>query len=159
MPLVPVSQSEQLQRYQRTPSTTSEDSIQRFHSSGSLDLDSKEAEEPKEVKDLKKTLRECVICFNLITTSALLQVELSSSAPTKEPFLRIGSKRMGKNFNPFSSSSSSSSKAQGAEKESQLPSRLLQLTKPKEKKEKKKKKGKDTGGSSRDPGSCLSMTH
>lgn len=61
------------------------------------------------------------------------QVELSSSAPTKEPFLRIGSKRMSKNFNPFSS------KAQGAEKESQLPSRLLQLTKSKEKKEKKKK--------------------
>ncbi|XP_074533166.1 uncharacterized protein LOC141796122 isoform X2 [Halichoeres trimaculatus] len=113
-----LEESQQLQRYQRTPSTTSEDSI-RFHSSGSLDMDSKEAEEPKEV-------------------------ELSSSAPTKEPFLRIGSKRMGKNFNPFSSSSSSSSKAQGAEKESQLPSRLLQLTKPKEKKEKKKKKGKDS---------------
>ncbi|CAJ1057087.1 A-kinase anchor protein 13 [Xyrichtys novacula] len=109
---------EEVRRYKRTPSTTSEDSI-RFHSSGSLDLDSKEAEEPKEV-------------------------ELSSSAPTKEPFLRIGSKRMGKNFNPFSSSSSSSSKAQGAEKESQLPSRLLQLTKPKEKKDKKKKKGKDS---------------
>ncbi|XP_044047786.1 A-kinase anchor protein 13-like isoform X3 [Siniperca chuatsi] len=106
-------QAEQLQRYQRTPSTTSEDSI-RFHSSGSLDLDSKEAaEQPKEV-------------------------ELSSSAPTKEPFLRIGSKRMGKNFNPFSSSSSS--KPQGAEKEAQLPTRLLQLAKPKEKKDKKKKK-------------------
>uniref|UniRef100_UPI0037E78F37 A-kinase anchor protein 13-like isoform X2 n=1 Tax=Semicossyphus pulcher TaxID=241346 RepID=UPI0037E78F37 len=110
-------ESEQLQRYQRTPSTTSEESI-RFHSTGSLDQDSKEEEQPKEV-------------------------ELSSSAPTKEPFLRIGSKRMGKNFNPFSSSSSSS-KAQGAEKESQLPSRLLQLTKPKEKKDKKKKKGKET---------------
>ncbi|XP_037622082.1 A-kinase anchor protein 13-like isoform X4 [Sebastes umbrosus] len=108
-------QSEQLQRYQRTPSTTSEDSI-RFHSSGSLDLDSKEAaEQPK-------------------------GVELSSSVPTKEPFLRIGSKRMGKNFNPFSSSSSS--KPQGAEKESQLPTRLLQLGKPKEKKDKRKKKGK-----------------
>ncbi|XP_034541586.1 A-kinase anchor protein 13 [Notolabrus celidotus] len=111
-------ESEQLKKYQRTPSTTSEESI-RFHSSGSLEMDSKEAEESKEV-------------------------ELSSSAPTKEPFLRIGSKRMGKNFNPFSSSSSSSSKAQGAEKESQLPSRLLQLTKPKDKKDKKKKKGKDT---------------
>ncbi|XP_059191879.1 A-kinase anchor protein 13 [Centropristis striata] len=108
-------QSEQLQRYQRTPSTTSDDSI-RFHSSGSLDLDLKEAaEQPKEV-------------------------ELSSSAPTKEPFLRIGSKRMGKNFNPFSSSSSS--KTHGAEKESQLPTKLLQLAKPKEKKDKKKKKGK-----------------
>ena len=72
----------------------------------------------------------------------VLQVELSSSAPTKEPFLRIGSKRMGKNFNPFSSSSSS--KPQGAEKsqESQLPSKLLQLAKPKDKKDKKKKKGK-----------------
>ncbi|GAA6232659.1 A-kinase anchor protein 13-like isoform X2 [Lates japonicus] len=103
---------EHLERYNRTPSTTSDDSI-RFHSSGSLDLDSKEAaEQPKEV-------------------------ELSSSAPTKEPFLRIGSKRMGKNFNPFSSSS----KPQGAEKpqESQLPTRLLQLAKPKEKKDKKKK--------------------
>ncbi|XP_040893517.1 A-kinase anchor protein 13 isoform X2 [Toxotes jaculatrix] len=111
---------EQLQRYQRTPSTTSEDSV-RFPSSGSLDLDSKEAgEQPKEV-------------------------ELSSSAPTKEPFLRLGSKRMGKNFNPFSSSSS---KSQGAEKsqECQLPTRLLQLAKPKEKKDKKKKKQKGKGG-------------
>ncbi|XP_054475258.1 A-kinase anchor protein 13 isoform X2 [Anoplopoma fimbria] len=109
-------ESEQPQRYQRTPSTTSEESI-RFHSSGSLDLDAKEAaEQPK-------------------------GVELSSSAPAKEPFLRIGSKRMGKNFNPFSSSSSSS-KAQGAEKESQLPNRLLQLAKPKEKKD-KRKKGKE----------------
>ncbi|KAK2841770.1 hypothetical protein Q5P01_011970 [Channa striata] len=108
-------ESAQLQRYKRTPSTTSEDSI-KFHSSGSLDLDSKEAAEPPK------------------------EVELSSSAPTKEHFLRIGSKRMSKNFNPFSSSSSS--KSQGAEKESQPPSRLLQLTKPKDKKDKKKKKGK-----------------
>ncbi|KAM7413850.1 hypothetical protein PAMA_018915 [Pampus argenteus] len=106
---------EELQRYQRTPSTTSEDSI-RFHSSETLDLDSREAAEQSK------------------------EVELSSSAPTKEPFLRIGSKRMGKNFNPFSSASSS--KSQGAEKDSQLPTRLLQLAKPKEKKEKKKKKGK-----------------
>lgn len=67
-------------------------------------------------------------------------MELSTSAPTKEPFLRIGSKRMKKNFNPFSSSSSS--KTQGAEKEAQLPNRLLQLTKPKEKKDKRKTKGK-----------------
>ncbi|KAJ4938054.1 hypothetical protein JOQ06_002680 [Pogonophryne albipinna] len=112
-------ESEQLQKYQRTPSTTSEDSM-RSHSTWSLDLDSKEAAEQ------------------------LKGVELSSSAPAKEPFLRIGSKRMGKHFNPFSSSSSSSSsssKPQGAEKESQLP-RLLQLTKPKEKKDKRKKKGK-----------------
>ncbi|XP_049430347.1 A-kinase anchor protein 13 isoform X3 [Epinephelus fuscoguttatus] len=102
---------EQLQRYQRTPSTTSEDSI-KFPSSGSLDLDSNQAvEQPKEV-------------------------ELSSSAPTKEPFLRIGSKRMSKSFNPFSSS-----KPQGAEKES----KRLQLAKPKEKKDKKKKgKGEQT---------------
>ncbi|XP_029290435.1 A-kinase anchor protein 13-like isoform X2 [Cottoperca gobio] len=107
--------STQLQRYQRTPSTTSDDSI-RFHSTGSLDLDSKEAAEQ------------------------LKGVELSSSVPTKEPFLRIGSKRIGKNFNPFSSSSSS--KSQGAEKDSQLPTRLLQLAKPKEKKDKRKKKGK-----------------
>ncbi|XP_034391925.1 A-kinase anchor protein 13 isoform X3 [Cyclopterus lumpus] len=106
-------ESEQQQRYQRTPSTTSDDSI-RFHSSGSLDLDLKEASEQPKV------------------------VEPSSSAPTKEPFLRIGSKRMGKNFNPFSSSASS----KGAEKESQLPNRLLQLAKPKEKKDKRKKKGK-----------------
>ncbi|XP_035520671.1 A-kinase anchor protein 13-like [Morone saxatilis] len=123
-------ESEQLQRYQRTPSTTSEDSI-RFHSSGSLDLDSKEAaEQPKEV-------------------------ELSSSAPTKEPFLRIGSKRMGKNFNPFSSSSSS--KPQGAEKESQLPTRLLQLAKSKGKKDKKKKKGK--GGEQTQKDSTVMLDH
>ncbi|XP_028285924.1 A-kinase anchor protein 13-like isoform X2 [Parambassis ranga] len=108
-------QSEQLQRDERTPSTTSEDSLM-FHSSGSLDLDlNEESDQAKEV-------------------------QLSSSAPTKEHFLRIGSKRMGKNFNPFSSISSS--KPQGAEKESQLPTRLLQLAKPKEKKDKKKKKGK-----------------
>ncbi|XP_030587072.1 A-kinase anchor protein 13-like isoform X2 [Archocentrus centrarchus] len=112
---VKTDQSEQLQRYHRTPSTTSDDSL-RFHSTGSLDLDSKEAaQQPKEV-------------------------ELSSSAPTKEHFLRIGSKRMSKNLNPFSSASSS--KAQGAQKESQLPSKLLLMTKPKEKKDKKKKKGK-----------------
>jgi len=65
-------------------------------------------------------------------------VELSSSAPAKEPFLRIGSKRMGKNFNPFSSSSSSS-KTPAGDKDAQLPNRLLQLAKAKGKKEKKKK--------------------
>ncbi|XP_008302665.1 A-kinase anchor protein 13 [Stegastes partitus] len=108
-------QSEQLQRYQSTSLTNLEDSL-RFHSSGSLDLGSKEVAEPPK------------------------EVELSSSAPTKEPFLRIGSKRMGKNFNPFSSASTS--KPQGAERESQLPTKLLQLAKPKEKKDKKKKKGK-----------------
>ncbi|XP_053740847.1 A-kinase anchor protein 13 isoform X3 [Synchiropus splendidus] len=107
-------QGEQHQRYQRTPSTTSEESL-RFQSSGSLELDSREAAE------LSK------------------EVELSSSAPSKEPFLRLGSKRMGKNFNPFSNSSKTS------EKEAQQPSRLLKLTKPKDKKEKKKKKGEEPG--------------
>lgn len=93
-----------------------------------------------------------------LLTLNVLQVELSSSAPTKEHFLRIGSKRMSKNFNPFSSSSSS--KPQGAEKESQLPTRLLHLTKPKEKKEKKKKKGK--GGEQAQTGmmdTCSLLTH
>lgn len=47
---------------------------------------------------------------------------------------------MGKNFNPFSSAPTC--KPQGAEKESQLSTKLLQLAKPKEKKDKKKKKGK-----------------
>ena len=63
-------QVEQLQRYQRTPSTTSEDSI-RFHSSGSLDLDSKEAaEEPKEVnirssseKAQKENREDVCLCY------------------------------------------------------------------------------------------------
>ncbi|XP_075996739.1 A-kinase anchor protein 13-like, partial [Genypterus blacodes] len=117
-----------LQKYERTPSSTSEDSI-RFHSSGSLDLDAREAAEPPK------------------------EVELSSSAPTKEPFLRIGSKRMGKNFNPFSSSSS---KQQGGDKESQLPNKLLQLARPKEKKEKKKKKGK--GGEQAETESQVKVT-
>ncbi|KAM6972967.1 A-kinase anchor protein 13, partial [Aplochiton taeniatus] len=115
------TEPEFLHRYQRTPSTTSEDSL-RFHNSGSLD------EEPKEPPE----------------------VILSSSAPTKEPFLRIGSKRMGKNFNPFSSSSSSS-KSPGGEGSAQIPSRLLQLAKPKEKKDKKKKKGKGEQPSHQDP--------
>ncbi|CAL8262799.1 unnamed protein product [Merluccius merluccius] len=116
------------QKFQRTSSTTSEDSL-RFLSSGSLDL------EPEAVKE----------------------VELSSSAPTKEPFLRIGSKRMGKNFNPFSSSSSSSSssKTQGGDKDSQLPNRLLQLAKTKSKKE-KKKKGK--GGEREETGQATVMS-
>lgn len=146
-------QSEHPLRYQRTPSTTSEESI-RFHSSGSLDLDSKDTEQSKEVKKKKKVLSRnfkkyrtrTAALWTLLqpenTTSPpdVTQVELSSSAPVKEPFLRIGSKRMGKNFNPFSSSSSS--KTPAAEKDSQLPTRLLQLAKPKEKKDKKKKKGK-----------------
>ncbi|KAM9376696.1 A-kinase anchor protein 13-like isoform 2-T2 [Pholidichthys leucotaenia] len=107
-------QSEQLKRFQRTPSSTSEDSF-RFQSTGSLDQDSQAVAEHSR------------------------EVELSSSAPTKETFFRIGSKRLGKNFNPFSSSSSS--KPQAAEKESQFSSRLLQLTKPKDKKKKKAKRG------------------
>ncbi|CAL8293300.1 unnamed protein product [Boreogadus saida] len=124
-----------LQKFQRTSSSTSEESL-RFHSSGSLDQESREAPE------------------------AAKEVELSSSAPTKEPFLRIGSKRMGKNFNPFSSSSSSSStssssKPQGGDKDAQLPNRLLQLAKTKPKKE-KKKKGK--GGEREETGQALVMS-
>lgn len=134
-------QMERCPRFQRTSSINSEDSV-RYHSSGSLDLDLKDtADVPKEVKNtftLKNIQSYC-------STSPIerwrwchTQVELSSSAPTKEPFLRIGSKRMGKNLNPFSSSSS---KTQGAEKsrDSQLSTKLLQLTKSKEKKDKKKK--------------------
>ncbi len=65
-------QSDQLQKYQRTPSTTSEDSI-RFHSSGSLDLDSKEtAERPNEViiksslknYSPKRTNQVCLLQFS-----------------------------------------------------------------------------------------------
>lgn len=109
---------------------------------------SRTAKRGKNDKRRRRTGRWCVFTAafwwasnesdnNYKSLLSVLQVELSSSAPTKEPFLRIGSKRMGKNFNPFSSSS----KPQGAEKpqESQLPTRLLQLAKPKEKKDKKKK--------------------
>lgn len=74
------------------------------------------------------------------------EAELSSSPATKDPFLRMGSKRKGKNLNPFSSLSSSSnasSKAQSStEGQNQIPNRLMQLAKTKDKKEKKKKKGK-----------------
>uniref|UniRef100_A0A6Q2YBN8 DH domain-containing protein n=1 Tax=Esox lucius TaxID=8010 RepID=A0A6Q2YBN8_ESOLU len=63
------------------------------------------------------------------------EAELSSSPATKEPFLRMGSKRKGKNLNPFSSSNS---KAQSStEAQNQIPHRLMQLAKSK-----KKKKGK-----------------
>ncbi|XP_062318645.1 A-kinase anchor protein 13 isoform X1 [Osmerus eperlanus] len=93
----------------RTPSTTSEDSL-KFLSSSSLDGE-------KEVG----------------------RAELSCSAPSAgHSFLRMGSKRKGKNLNLFSSSSSSS---QAGEPQHQLPSRLLQLSK-KDKKDKKKNKGK-----------------
>ncbi|XP_028971111.2 A-kinase anchor protein 13 isoform X2 [Esox lucius] len=99
------AEAEQARRTQRTPSTTSDDSI-KFQSSTSLD------------KDL-----------------AGGEAELSSSPATKEPFLRMGSKRKGKNLNPFSSSNS---KAQSStEAQNQIPHRLMQLAKSK-----KKKKGK-----------------
>ncbi|KAM9503908.1 A-kinase anchor protein 13-like isoform 1-T1 [Salvelinus alpinus] len=106
---------EQAHRTQRTPSTTSEESM-KFQSSTSLDKEPGGGE-----------------------------AELSSSPATKEPFLRMGSKRKGKNLNPFSSSSSSSnasSKAQSStEGQNQIPNRLMQMAKTKDK-EKKKKKGK-----------------
>uniref|UniRef100_A0A4W5P4B0 A-kinase anchoring protein 13 n=1 Tax=Hucho hucho TaxID=62062 RepID=A0A4W5P4B0_9TELE len=87
------------------------------------------------------------------------EAELSSFPATKDPFLRMGSKRKGKNLNPFSSSSSSSnasSKAQSStEGQNQIPNRLMQLAKTKDKKEKKKKKGK---GQQSQPGTT-SSTH
>ncbi|XP_029551966.1 A-kinase anchor protein 13 isoform X7 [Salmo trutta] len=110
------AEAEQAHRTQRTPSTTSEESM-KFQSSTSLDIEPGGGE-----------------------------VELSSSPATKDPFLRMGSKRKGKNLNPFSSLSSSSnasSKAQSStEGQNQIPNRLMQLAKTKDKKEKKKKKGK-----------------
>ena len=83
------------------------------------------------------------------------EAELSSSPATKEPFLRMGSKRKGKNLNPFSSSSSNaSSKAQSStEGQNQIPNRLMQLAMTKDKKEKKKKKGK---GQQSQPGTTSS---
>uniref|UniRef100_A0A8C7R6C4 A-kinase anchoring protein 13 n=1 Tax=Oncorhynchus mykiss TaxID=8022 RepID=A0A8C7R6C4_ONCMY len=111
-----MKKAEQAHRTQRTPSTTSEESM-KFQSSTSLDKEPGGGE-----------------------------AELSSSPATKDPFLRMGSKRKGKNLNPFSSSSSSSnasSKAQSStEGQNQIPNRLMQLAKTKDKKEKKKKKGK-----------------
>ncbi|XP_031657893.1 A-kinase anchor protein 13 isoform X9 [Oncorhynchus kisutch] len=108
------AEAEQAHRTQRTPSSTSEESM-KFQSSTSLD------KEP-----------------------GVGEAELSSSPATKEPFLRMGSKRKGKNLNPFSSSSSNaSSKAQSStEGQNQIPNRLMQLAMTKDKKEKKKKKGK-----------------
>ncbi|XP_041746088.1 A-kinase anchor protein 13 isoform X2 [Coregonus clupeaformis] len=117
------AEAEQAHRIQRTPSTTSEESM-KFQSSTSLDREPGGGE-----------------------------AELSSSPATKDPFLRMGSKRKGKNLNPFSSLSSSSnasSKAQSStEGQNQIPNRLMQLAKTKDKKEKKKKKGK--GQSQPDP--------
>ncbi|XP_045083081.1 A-kinase anchor protein 13-like isoform X3 [Coregonus clupeaformis] len=117
------AEAEQAHRTQRTPSSTSEESM-KFQSSTSLDKEPGGGE-----------------------------AELSSSPATKDPFLRMGSKRKGKNLNPFSSSSSSSnasSKAQSStDGQNQIPNRLMQLAKTKDKKEKKKKKGK--GQSQPDP--------
>ncbi|XP_070966180.1 A-kinase anchor protein 13 isoform X12 [Oncorhynchus clarkii lewisi] len=108
------AEAEQAHRTQRTPSSTSEESM-KFQSSTSLDKEPGGGE-----------------------------AELSSSPATKEPFLRMGSKRKGKNLNPFSSSSSNaSSKAQSStEGQNQIPNRLMQLAMTKDKQEKKKKKGK-----------------
>ncbi|KAM9568318.1 A-kinase anchor protein 13 isoform 17-T17 [Salvelinus alpinus] len=107
------AEAEQAHRTQRTPSSTSEESM-KFQSSTSLDKEPGGGE-----------------------------AELPSSSATKDPFLRMGSKRKGKNLNPFSSSSNASSKAQSStEGQNQIPNRLMQLAKTKDKKEKKKKKGK-----------------
>ncbi|KAF4085645.1 hypothetical protein AMELA_G00097470 [Ameiurus melas] len=57
-----------------------------------------------------------------------------------EVFSRADSKRKAKNLNPFSSGSGH--KGGATEPHGQIPTRLLQLTKPRDKKEKKKKKGK-----------------
>ncbi|XP_060784480.1 A-kinase anchor protein 13 isoform X2 [Neoarius graeffei] len=57
-----------------------------------------------------------------------------------EVFSRADSKRKAKNLNPFSSASVH--KGGATEPHGQIPTRLLQLTKPRDKKEKKKKKGK-----------------
>lgn len=83
------------------------------------------------------------------------EAELSSSPATKDPFLRMGSKRKGKNLNPFSSSNASSKAQSSTEGQNQIPNRLMQLAKTKDKKEKKKKKGK---GQQSQPGTT-SSTH
>ncbi|KAL0968061.1 hypothetical protein UPYG_G00261800 [Umbra pygmaea] len=100
------AEAEQERRTQRTPSTTSEESL-KFQSSISLDKDLGGAD-----ADL-----------------------LSSSPATKETFLRMGSKRKGKNLNPFSSSSSKSQSS--TEGHNQIPNRLMQLAKSKKKKKSK----------------------
>lgn len=81
------------------------------------------------------------------------EVELSTSPSSKDFLSRMGSKRKGKNRNPFSSNSSQ--KSQTNEAQSQMPSRLLQLTKPKEKKDKKKKKGKGHQSQTTEPPSTV----
>ncbi|KAF5906153.1 A-kinase anchor protein 13 isoform X1, partial [Clarias magur] len=63
-----------------------------------------------------------------------------STSPRKNSLSRMDSKQKGRNlnaFNPFAP------KAVSAESQKQIPTRLLQLTRPKDKKEKKKKKGKN----------------
>ncbi|XP_055049130.2 A-kinase anchor protein 13 isoform X2 [Misgurnus anguillicaudatus] len=81
------------------------------------------------------------------------EVELSTSPSSKDFLSRMGSKRKGKNHNPFSSNSSQ--KGHNNEAQSQMPSRLLQLTKPKEKKDKKKKKGKGPQSQTAEPPSTV----
>ncbi|XP_041965172.1 A-kinase anchor protein 13 isoform X3 [Alosa sapidissima] len=122
---------EQLCRLQRTPSTTSEDSM-KFQSSGSLDRFPVAG-----AGDLS--------CYS--TSPA------TGSAAAKDLMSRVDSKkRKGKSLNPFSSSSSSSSSPTVSTPQP-MPSRLLQLTKPKDKKEKKKKKGKGQSSSPTDASS------
>lgn len=63
-----------------------------------------------------------------------------STSPRKNSLSRMDSKQKGRNlnaFNPFTP------KATTAEGQKQIPTRLLQLTRPKEKKDKKKKKSKN----------------
>ncbi|KAM9460618.1 A-kinase anchor protein 13 isoform 2-T3 [Clarias gariepinus] len=63
-----------------------------------------------------------------------------STSPRKNSLSRMDSKQKGRNlnaFNPFAP------KAMSAESQKQIPTRLLQLTRPKDKKDKKKKKGKN----------------
>ncbi|XP_062403322.1 A-kinase anchor protein 13 isoform X2 [Sardina pilchardus] len=121
------STQEQQCRLNRTPSTTSEDSM-KFQSSGSLDRFPVAGD-----GDLS--------CYS--TSPA------TGGSPAKDLMSRMDSKkRKGKSLNPFSSSSSSSSSAVSAPQP--MPSRLLQLTKPKDKKEKKKKKGKGQAASPTD---------
>uniref|UniRef100_A0A673YJ85 A-kinase anchor protein 13-like n=1 Tax=Salmo trutta TaxID=8032 RepID=A0A673YJ85_SALTR len=103
------AEAEQAHRTQRTASSTSEESM-KFQSSTSLDKEPGGGE-----------------------------AELSSSPATKDPFLRMGSKRKGKNLNPFSSSNASSKAQSSTEGQNQIPNRLMQLAKTKDKKEKKKK--------------------
>ncbi|KAM9470506.1 A-kinase anchor protein 13 isoform 1-T1 [Clarias gariepinus] len=64
----------------------------------------------------------------------------TEASESMEVFSRADSKRKAKTLIPFSTGSGQ--KGGAAEQHGQIPTRLLQLTKPKDKKEKKKKKGK-----------------